>query len=110
MKLKLIGDDPLNGKHWKKHTSGPVFSSGHGSYGTGHNGYALSHRPSHTSSELFESKLSRSNRIFYSPDGTEVWNVYHAVANPKGGCNPTRSTFVTKVNIKDGKLDFGKPA
>lgn len=47
--------------------------------------------------------------IFYSPDGTEVWNVYHAVSSPHGGCNPKRATFVMKVITAGGELDFGKP-
>jgi GH43 family beta-xylosidase len=45
---------------WHKKTNGPVFASNNGEYGTGHNGN------------------------FLSPDGTQVWNVFHAVTNPQG--------------------------
>ncbi|ODO01660.1 hypothetical protein I350_06486 [Cryptococcus amylolentus CBS 6273] len=57
--LHLTGDDPLLPSSWTK-TEGPVFSSANGEYGPGHNG------------------------IFASPDGTELWNVYHAVTNSSG--------------------------
>ncbi|ODO01663.1 hypothetical protein I350_06489 [Cryptococcus amylolentus CBS 6273] len=57
--LHLTGSDPLDFNSWTK-TEGPVFQSGNGEYGPGH------------------------NAIFTSPDGKELWNVYHAVTNSAG--------------------------
>lgn len=75
--------DPLNQTSWAK--TGPLFSSANGNYGTGHNGF------------------------FNSPDGTEVWNVYHATTNTTGACDGQRYTMATKVNWKeDGSPDFGQ--
>ncbi|KAK2782002.1 hypothetical protein FQN53_000252 [Emmonsiellopsis sp. PD_33] len=74
--------DPLEGSSWVK--SGPVFSSANGNYGTGHNGF------------------------FMSPDGSELWNVYHAVANSQGACDGTRYTMAQPVNWNcDGTPNFG---
>ncbi|ODO07919.1 hypothetical protein I350_03500 [Cryptococcus amylolentus CBS 6273] len=87
--LHLIGDDPMDPAAWSKKTDGPVFSSGNGEYGPGHNG------------------------IFTSPDGTELWNVYHAVTNANGSCGVDRQTFVEKVDVSQfatkGPI-FGTPA
>lgn len=50
-------------------------------------------------------------RFFYSPDGKEIWNVYHATANAKGTCDGNRYTMAEKVNWKaDGTPDFGVPS
>ncbi|WWD21561.1 hypothetical protein CI109_106047 [Kwoniella shandongensis] len=87
--LHLTGSDPLDPASWTKIKDGPVFSSGNGEYGPGHNG------------------------IFASPDGTELWNVYHAVTNPAGSCGPDRQTFVKKIDLSSftslGPI-FGEPA
>ncbi|KAK8847470.1 hypothetical protein IAR55_005328 [Kwoniella newhampshirensis] len=87
--LHLTGSDPLDPTSWTKKTDGPVFSSGNGEFGPGHNG------------------------IFASPDGTELWNVYHAVTNPAGSCGTDRQTFVEKIdltNLKSAGPNFGTPA
>lgn len=34
-----------------------------------------------------------------SPDGTETWNVFHAVQNPYGACDTTRYTMALRVNF-----------
>ncbi|WVQ75951.1 hypothetical protein IAR50_005586 [Cryptococcus sp. DSM 104548] len=87
--LHLTGDDPMDPAAWSKVTDGPVFSSGNGEYGPGHNG------------------------IFISPDGTELWNVYHAVTDSAGSCGTDRQTFVEKVDVSQfaskGPV-FGTPA
>ncbi|WVQ83152.1 hypothetical protein IAT38_005290 [Cryptococcus sp. DSM 104549] len=86
--LHLTGDDPMKPASWTKKTDGPVFSSGNGEYGPGHNG------------------------IFVSPDGTELWNVYHAVTNPEGSCGMDRQTFAQKVDTSDFATKgpvFGNP-
>ncbi|KAK7511958.1 arabinofuranosidase [Phyllosticta citriasiana] len=74
--------DPTSASSWAK--SGPVFSSANGNYGTGHNGF------------------------FTSPDGTEIWNVYHATSNSAGTCDGNRYTSAQIVNWNsDGTPDFG---
>ncbi|KAF4309362.1 Glycoside hydrolase family 43 [Botryosphaeria dothidea] len=76
------GADPLVRDSWTK--SGPVFSSANGNLGTAHNAF------------------------FTSPDGTEIWNVYHATANANGACDGNRYTSVDRVSWKeDGSPDFG---
>src|SRR5919108_499159 len=48
--------------------------------------------------------------VFISPDGTEVWNAYHATAIEGGACDFTRTTRAQKVNWKlDGTPEFGVP-
>ncbi|TID25653.1 glycoside hydrolase family 43 protein [Venturia nashicola] len=80
-----IGQDPLKKANWVK--TGPVFKSANRNYGPGHNGF------------------------FTSPDGKEIWNVYHATANSKGSCDGNRYTMAEKVNWKpDGTPDFGVPS
>jgi len=75
--------DPMLAASWVK--SGPVFSSANGNYGTGHNGF------------------------FTSPDGTEVWNVYHATTARSGACDGNRYTAAKKVGWNaDGSPDFGR--
>ncbi|THV80376.1 Arabinanase/levansucrase/invertase [Aureobasidium pullulans] len=75
--------DPTLSASWTK--SGPVFSSANGNYGTGHNGF------------------------FNSPDGKEVWNVYHATANSAGACDGNRYTEAQRVDWNsDGSPNFGK--
>lgn len=63
-----------------------MFSSANGNYGTAHNGF------------------------FSSPDGTEIWNVYHATTNMTGACDGTRYTMTQKLNWNsDGTPNFGVP-
>lgn len=51
------------------------------------------------------------NAFFASPDGSEIWNVYHANDSDKGVCDTKRTTRVQKVNWRaDGTPDFGVPA
>jgi GH43 family beta-xylosidase len=65
--------------------AGPVFSSANGNYGTGHNAF------------------------FASPDGTEMWNVYHATAVRTGACDGNRYTAAKRVEWKgDGTPEFGR--
>ncbi|CAI4218380.1 unnamed protein product [Parascedosporium putredinis] len=74
--------DPTEASSWTK--TGPNFSSANGNYGTGHNGF------------------------FQSPDGTEIWNVYHATPNSAGACDGNRYTAAKKVNWNaDGSPNFG---
>ncbi|KAK0659400.1 Extracellular exo-alpha-(1-_5)-L-arabinofuranosidase [Lasiodiplodia hormozganensis] len=83
--LSSTSADPLDPASWTK--SGPVFSSANGNLGTAHNAF------------------------FYSPDGTEIWNVYHATNVPTGACNGSRYTMVDRVNWnEDGSPDFGVPS
>jgi GH43 family beta-xylosidase len=50
------------------------------------------------------------NSFFQSPDGKEIWNVYHATANSAGACDGNRYTMVQKVNWNsDGSPNFGTP-
>nr|ODN93698.1 hypothetical protein L204_04882 [Cryptococcus depauperatus CBS 7855] len=87
--LHLRGDDPLDPKAWSKRTEGPVFSSANSEYGPGH------------------------NALFLSPDGKELWNVYHAVTTSEGSCGMDRQTFATKVDTSNFSTKgpiFGEPA
>ncbi|KAH7087461.1 glycosyl hydrolase [Paraphoma chrysanthemicola] len=77
--------DPSLEASWRK--TGPFLTSANGNYGPGHNGF------------------------FNSPDGTEIWNVYHATANSAGACDGNRYTMAQKVNWNsDGSPNFGTPA
>lgn len=50
------------------------------------------------------------DRFFNSPDGTEVWNIYHATWIETGNCDGNRYTAAKKVNWRpDGSPDFGQP-
>ncbi|KAI7711569.1 Arabinanase/levansucrase/invertase [Hortaea werneckii] len=74
--------DPTDSNSWTK--TGPVFSSANGNYGTGHNGF------------------------FLSPDGSEIWNVYHATSDSHGNCAGNRYTAAEPVTWNaDGSPDFG---
>ncbi|KAI5850543.1 glycosyl hydrolase [Morchella snyderi] len=79
--LTWNGADPLLASSWVK--TGPVFSSANGNYGTGHNGF------------------------FTSPDGTEIWNVYHATSASGGACDGNRYTMAQKVNWSNNVPVFG---
>lgn len=80
-------DDPLNKSLWTK-SDQPVFVTNAAAfaYGPGHNGF------------------------FLSPDGTEVWNTYHATTLESGACDFTRTTRAQKVEWNaDGTPNFGSP-
>ncbi|KAF1828791.1 Arabinanase/levansucrase/invertase [Decorospora gaudefroyi] len=78
--------DPMQPSSWTK-SANPVFTSANGNYGTGHNGF------------------------FTSPDGKEIWNVYHATKNSNGNCGNDRQTFAQIVNWNaDGTPNFGVSA
>ncbi|HZI25177.1 MAG TPA: family 43 glycosylhydrolase [Chryseolinea sp.] len=80
-------DNPLNASSWTK-TDHPVFvtNSTAFAYGPGHNGF------------------------FLSPDGTELWNAYHATTIAGGACDFTRTTRAQKVAWNtDGTPDLGSP-
>ena len=78
------GGNPLDKGSWSK--SGPLMTSANGNFGPGHNGF------------------------FKSPNGKEIWNVYHATANPKGACDGNRYTMVGSVNwTADGMPILGQP-
>lgn len=74
--------DPMLASSWKK--TGPHFSSANGEYGTGHNSF------------------------FTSPDGSEIWNVYHSTPEAGGNCGDRRySNAVVMEWNEDGTPDFG---
>ncbi|KAI9053767.1 hypothetical protein LZ554_002716 [Drepanopeziza brunnea f. sp. 'monogermtubi'] len=84
--LKFNGGDPLLRSSWEK--TGPVFSKANGNYGTGHNSF------------------------FTSPDGTEIWNAFHATSNAEGSCGTDRFTMaqIVKFPAENSSIpDFGIP-
>jgi hypothetical protein len=51
------------------------------------------------------------SRFFTSPDGTQIWNVFNADANPAGACDSTRYTMAEiMVWNSDESPDFTPPA
>ncbi|KAL6716511.1 hypothetical protein ACLMJK_006078 [Lecanora helva] len=75
--LTWLGDNPMDMKNWVKAPK-PVLSSANGNIGTGHNGF------------------------FRSPDGSEIWNVFHAEnQHPKGSCGGDRYTMAERVYFDD---------
>ncbi|KAL4879295.1 glycosyl hydrolase [Aspergillus karnatakaensis] len=75
--------DPLLQSSWTK-SDGPLFVSSEGNYGTGHNWF------------------------FTSPDGTEVWNLYHATRIAEGACDSNRYTAALRVEWDEsGYPDLG---
>lgn len=55
-------------------------------------------------------KLIVLDSFFQSPDGSEIWNVYHATRIQTGACDGNRYTAVKKVNWNsDGSPNFGRP-
>lgn len=80
-------DDPLNPSSWTK-SANPVFvtNASASAYGPGHNAF------------------------FLSPDGTEVWNTYHATTVEAGACDHTRTTRAQIVRWSaDGTPNLGSP-
>ncbi|CAH0045954.1 unnamed protein product [Clonostachys solani] len=81
--LYYNGGDPLDISSWEK--SGPVFTSANGNYGTAHNAF------------------------FTSPDGTEIWNIFHATSISTGNCGPARYTMAQKVTFNaQGNPNLGQ--
>ncbi|KAL2192335.1 arabinofuranosidase [Corynascus similis CBS 632.67] len=82
--LTYNGGDPTQASNWVK--TGPFFSSANGNYGPGHNSFVN------------------------SPDGTEIWNIYHATSISTGNCDGNRYTAAKKVAWNaDGTPNFGSP-
>ncbi|KAI8682412.1 hypothetical protein NCS56_00363800 [Fusarium sp. Ph1] len=82
--LHYNGGDPLEASSWDK--IGPVFSQANGNYGTGHNCF------------------------FTSPDGSQIWNAFHATSNSRGSCGGDRFTLAQLVTFKPGQTpEFGVP-
>ena len=55
-------------------------------------------------------QLLTFRRFFVSPDGSEMWNVYHATTVSTGACDGRRSTMAQRVFFnQDGTPDFGEP-
>lgn len=89
--LSWDGGEVTDADSWSK--QGPVFGSNADNhvFGPGHNSF------------------------FTSPDGSEVWNLYHAVTSrdgaPRGACDGTRSARIDKVSFDaDGNPDLGEPS
>ena len=102
--------NPLNPNSWTK--SGPVFSAANNNFGTGHNGSVFmlcTYFQDNIPGARYITILTyHGYRFFTSPDGSQVWNVYHADANPQGACDGTRYTMADIVNFRaDGSPDFG---
>lgn len=86
--LTLTGSNVMDPAAWTK-SSSTIFSRSDANsvYGPGHNSF------------------------FTSPDGTEVWNVYHAVTSSAGSCDDDRSARIQRVDFRaDGTPDLGVPA
>ncbi|KAM5349656.1 hypothetical protein ACJ41O_006161 [Fusarium nematophilum] len=82
--LRYLGGDPLDASSWDK--EGPVFFQANENYGTAHNCF------------------------FTSPDGSEIWNAFHATSNPRGSCGTDRYTMAQRVTFKPGNVpEFGVP-
>ena len=109
--LTLVNtSNPLDANSWTK--SGPVFSAANNNWGTGHNGSVfLPFGPFQAALPVLARiwiLTYRGSRFFTSPDGSEIWNVYHADANPQGACDGTRYTMADIVHFRaDGTPDFG---
>ncbi len=90
--LEYLGGDVVNKASWKK-SSTAVFQRNDANwvFGPGHNSF------------------------FTSPDGSEVWNAYHAVTSssgaPYGSCGGDRTLRINKVTFAaDGTPNFGVPS
>ena len=80
-------DDPLDPSSWTKSTN-PVFVSKPAAfaYGPGHNAF------------------------FSSPDGSEIWNTYHATTVEAGACDFSRTTRAQIIQWNsDGTPNLGQP-
>lgn len=106
--LKYDGvGDPLDRASWTK-SEGPVFTSANGNYGTGHNWYSPSLSPPLPYPRGYGADKYYYGRFFTSPDGTEVWNLYHATEIAEGACNGNRYTAAQRVEWnEDGSPDLG---
>jgi GH43 family beta-xylosidase len=86
--VTLEGDDPLEAEAWVK--KGPVFAevtTEQGSvYGIGHNSMPVT-----------------------SPDGAELWNIYHSKANPDDGWEDRDIRMQRMTWNEDGTPNFGMP-
>ncbi|MFX4270764.1 family 43 glycosylhydrolase [Propionibacteriaceae bacterium Y1685] len=90
-RLNWNGGNPVSASSWSK--TGPVFAKSEDNhvFGPGH------------------------NSLFTSPDGTETWNLYHAVTSrdgsPVGSCGGDRSARIQKVTFDaSGVPQLGRPA
>jgi len=84
--MEYVGGDICDAASWKKYPK-PVFTKGNGIYGVGHAAF------------------------FDSPDGKEVWCVYHCLAhaNPTGEWCP-RNVCIQKIDFdNEGFPVFGEP-
>lgn len=76
---------PSSAAAWTK-SSGCVFASANGNYGTASNGF------------------------FQSPDASQTWLVYHATDDSAGACDDSRYTMVQLLGThSDGSPNFGSP-
>ncbi|EIM82112.1 glycoside hydrolase family 43 protein [Stereum hirsutum FP-91666 SS1] len=83
--LELVGSDPMVASNWVKNPE-PIFQAADGDYGPGH------------------------NYFFISPNGEDIWNVFHASPTSTVACDGTRRTFVQPVNWNsDGTPNLGSP-
>jgi GH43 family beta-xylosidase len=60
------------------------------------------------SPSLFVVAMLIECRFFTSPDGTEIWNIYHATRAVEGACDSNRYTAALRVEWnEDGSPDLG---
>ena len=82
--LTYDGGDPMDSASWTK--TGPEFSAANGEYGTGH------------------------NTFFTSPDGSEIWNVYHSTPSSGGDCYINRYSNAKVMQFDENNYPiFGEP-
>ncbi|MDF1812994.1 MAG: sulfatase-like hydrolase/transferase [Verrucomicrobiales bacterium] len=82
--LELTGRDPLNPLSWVK-SKQPVFNASANTYGVGHSCFAP------------------------SPDGTEMWHVFHAKRDRKNGWRRGIHIQPMKLDERSLKPRFGRP-
>jgi GH43 family beta-xylosidase len=85
--LTWTGGDPMSPSSWTKKST-PIFqrSDADGAYGPGHHSFVN------------------------SPDGSEMWIVYHANSSSGQGCGTTRTTRAQKIGWNsDGSPNLGTP-
>lgn len=79
--LELVGDDPLDASHWRKHDE-PLFRSNDATYGVGHSTFTT------------------------SPDGRDWWHIYHAKRDRDLGWR--RALFAQPMRFRtDDRPDLG---